>query len=91
MFDDGYVSMNSVHGDYSGILHLAHLRRHRWNGRSDKQLSTGHCAAENADVGDQGATLSHHHVDYRENLHVSVARYLKQKCSCNSGITNYQN
>lgn len=72
MFDDGYVSMNSVHGDYSGILNLAHLRRHRWNGRSDKQLPTGHCAAENADISDQGSALSYDHIDYRENLHVSI-------------------
>lgn len=72
MFDDGYVSMNSVHGDYSGILDLAHLRRHRWNGRSDKQLPPGHCAAENADVSDQGPALSHDHVDRYENLYVSV-------------------
>ncbi|XP_011050870.1 PREDICTED: mitochondrial coenzyme A transporter SLC25A42 isoform X2 [Acromyrmex echinatior] len=69
MFDDGYVSMNSVHGDYSGILDLAHLWRHRWNGQSDKQLSTGYCAAENADVSDQGPALSHGHVDYPENLY----------------------
>ena len=69
MFDDGYVSMNSVHGDYSGILDLAHLRRHRWNDRSDKQLPTGHCAAENADIGDQGPALSYDHVDCREDLH----------------------
>lgn len=65
--------MNSAHGDYSGILDLAHLRRHRWNGRSDEQLPTGHRAPENADVGDQGTALSHDHVDYRENLHVSLA------------------
>lgn len=69
--DDGYVSMNSVHGVYSGILDLAHLRRHRWNDRSDKQLPVGHRAAKNADVGDQGTALSHDHVNHREDLHVS--------------------
>jgi len=71
MFDDGYVSMNSVHGVCSGILDLAHLRWHRWNDRSDKQLSTGHRAEKNADVGDQGTALSYGQIDYCENLHVS--------------------
>lgn len=70
--DDGYVSMNSVHGLYSGILNLAHLRRHRWSGGSDKQLPVGHRKTENADVGDQGTALSYDHVDRRENLHVSM-------------------
>lgn len=57
--DDGYVSMNSAHGVYSGILDLAHLRRHRWSGRSDKQLPIGHREAKNADISDQGTALSH--------------------------------
>lgn len=78
MFDDGYVSMNSVHGDYSGILDLPHMRRHCWNGWPDKQLSTGHCEAENADFGGQGTALSHYHVDRQEDLHVSVTVLSKQ-------------
>ncbi|CAL7945765.1 unnamed protein product [Xylocopa violacea] len=37
MFDDGYVSMNSVHGEvpYSWILNITDLRRHCWHGSSD--------------------------------------------------------
>ncbi|XP_017759058.1 PREDICTED: mitochondrial coenzyme A transporter SLC25A42 isoform X2 [Eufriesea mexicana] len=59
MFDDGYVSMNSVHGEYSWLLDITDLWRHCWNGWSDQQLSYGHRSEKNADLSNQGSALSH--------------------------------